>query len=104
MHEKSAAMRSRCAAASATSRNLLPRGYCAPRISARSGNAPARVPRSMRGHARRLVLSGMVIDHRVLASDPFRLTENSGQRAVTGHLLGERAVGMTEVGELLIAA
>jgi len=58
----------------------------------------------MRGDARRLLLSRMVIDHRVLASDPFRLTENSGQRAVTGHLLGERAVAMTEVGELLIAA
>jgi hypothetical protein len=58
----------------------------------------------MRGDARRLLLSRMVIDHRVLASDPFRLTENSLQRAVTGHLLGERAVGMEEVGELLIAA
>jgi len=46
----------------------------------------------------------MVIDHRVAASDPFRLTENAVQRAITGHLLGERAVGMTEVGELLQAA
>ena len=34
---------------------------------------------------------GMVIDHRVSASDPFRLTENAAQRAITGHLLGERA-------------
>jgi hypothetical protein len=32
------------------------------------------------------------------------LAENSTQRAITGHLLGERAVGMTEVGELLSAA
>jgi hypothetical protein len=46
----------------------------------------------------------MVIDHRVSASDPFRLTENSVQRAITGHLLGERDVGMAEVGELLSAA
>jgi hypothetical protein len=46
----------------------------------------------------------MVIDHRVAASDPFRLTENPVQRAITGHLLGERAVGMAEVGELLGAA
>src|ERR1700723_3118369 len=54
-----------------------------------------------RGDARRLLLSRMVIDHRVSANDPFRLTENSLQRAITGHLLGERAVGIAEVGELL---
>jgi acyl-CoA dehydrogenase len=58
----------------------------------------------MRGDARRLLLSRMVIDHRVTASDPFRLTENAAQRAITDHLLGERAVGMAEVGELIIAA
>ena len=58
----------------------------------------------MRGDARRLLLSRMVIDHRVPASDPFRLTENDAQRAITGHLLGERDVGMAEVGELLSAA
>src|SRR5438445_300395 len=58
----------------------------------------------MRGDARRLLLSRMVIDHRVSASDPFRLAENSTQRTITGHLLGERAVGMAEVGELLKVA
>jgi acyl-CoA dehydrogenase len=58
----------------------------------------------MRGDARRLLLSRMVIDHRVAANDPFRLTENAQQRAITEHLLGERAVGMAEVGELLVAA
>jgi acyl-CoA dehydrogenase len=58
----------------------------------------------MRGDARRLLLSRMVIDHRVSPGDPFRLTENSVQRAVTSHLLSERAVGMSEVGDLLIAA
>src|SRR5258707_1319264 len=57
-----------------------------------------------RGDARRLLLSRMVIDHRVSVNDPFRLTENSLQRAISGHLLGERAIGMAEVGELLIAA
>jgi acyl-CoA dehydrogenase len=55
----------------------------------------------MRGDARRLLLSRMVIDHRVLAGDPFRLTENPVQRAITDQLLGERDVGMAEVGELL---
>jgi acyl-CoA dehydrogenase len=58
----------------------------------------------MRGDARRLLLSRMVIDHRLQVNDPFRSTENATQRAITGHLLGERAVGMAEVGELLSAA
>lgn len=58
----------------------------------------------MRGDARRLLLSRMVIDHRVTPGDPFRLTENTTQRAMTDHLLGDRAVGMAEVGELLLAA
>lgn len=58
----------------------------------------------MRGDARRLLLSRMVIDHRVSPGDPFQLTESAAQRAITGHLLGERAVGMAEVGELLSAA
>jgi acyl-CoA dehydrogenase len=59
---------------------------------------------SMRGDARRLLLSRMVIDHRLPANDPFRLTENNMQRAITGHLLGDRDVGMAEVGELILAA
>jgi acyl-CoA dehydrogenase len=59
---------------------------------------------AMRGDARRLLLSRLVIDHRVSASDPFRLTENATQRAISGHLLGDRAVGMAEVGELILAA
>jgi hypothetical protein len=59
---------------------------------------------AMRGDARRLLLSRLVIDHRVAAGDPFRLTENAAQRAISGHLLGDRAVGMAEVGELILAA
>jgi hypothetical protein len=55
----------------------------------------------MRGDAKRLLLSRMVIDHRVAAHDPFRPTENAAQRAITDHLLGGRDVGMAEVGELL---
>ncbi|UPK03553.1 acyl-CoA dehydrogenase family protein [Bradyrhizobium sp. 170] len=58
----------------------------------------------MRGDVRRLLLSRMVVDHRVAAGDPFRLAENATQRAITDHLLGERNVGMAEVGELLVAA
>ncbi|OKO83144.1 acyl-CoA dehydrogenase family protein [Bradyrhizobium sp. NAS96.2] len=58
----------------------------------------------MRGDARRLLLSRMVVDHRVTPGDPFRLAENTVQRRMTEHLLGDRAVGMAEVGELLAAA
>jgi acyl-CoA dehydrogenase len=58
----------------------------------------------MRGDARRLLLSRMVIDHRVAANDPFRPTENAPQRAIASHLLGDRAASMAEVGELLLAA
>jgi acyl-CoA dehydrogenase len=46
----------------------------------------------------------MVIDHRVATGDPFRLAEAATQRKITDHLLGERNVGITEVGELLVAA
>jgi acyl-CoA dehydrogenase len=58
----------------------------------------------MRGDARRLLLSRLVLDHRLSASDPFRLAENTVQDVIAGHLLGDRAVGMAEVGELLSAA
>jgi hypothetical protein len=58
----------------------------------------------MRGDARRLLLSRLVIDHRVSPGDPFRLVENTVQDAIAGHLLGDRAVGIAEVGELLPAA
>jgi acyl-CoA dehydrogenase len=58
----------------------------------------------MRGDARRLLLSRPAIDHRVSVADPFRLTENSVQRAISDRLLGDREIGMAEVGELLAAA
>jgi acyl-CoA dehydrogenase len=58
----------------------------------------------MRGDARRLLLSRLVIDHRLSANDPFRLTENAVQERIAGLLLGERNVAMAEVGELVLAA
>src|SRR3954470_12538891 len=58
----------------------------------------------MRGDARRLLLSRLVIDHRVSPSDPFRLTENAVQEKIAALLLGERAGSMSEVGELVLAA
>src|SRR4051812_40967551 len=59
---------------------------------------------AMRGDARRLLLSRLVIDHRVAAGDPFRVTENATQRAIAAHLLGGSSIGMAEVGELILAA
>jgi acyl-CoA dehydrogenase len=59
---------------------------------------------AMRGDARRLLWSRLVVDHRLAAHDPFRLAENAAQDAIATHLLGERAVGIAEVGELLSAA
>jgi len=59
---------------------------------------------AMRGDARRLLLARLVLDHRLAASDPFRLTENKTQEAIATQLLGDRDVGMAEVGELVSAA
>jgi len=50
------------------------------------------------------LLSRLVLDHRLASGDPFRLTENTAQDAIASHLLGDRAVGMADVGELLLAA
>jgi acyl-CoA dehydrogenase len=58
----------------------------------------------MRGDARRLLLSRLVIDHRLQGADPFRLTDGAAERAIADHLLGERPVGMAAVGELLASA
>jgi acyl-CoA dehydrogenase len=59
---------------------------------------------AMRGDARRLLLSRQVIDHRLTASDPFKLTNAATERAITVHLLSDRAVSMAEAGALLAAA
>jgi acyl-CoA dehydrogenase len=59
---------------------------------------------AMRGDARRLLLSRLVLDHRLSMSDPFRLTENAAQGPIASLVLGERSAGMAEVGELLLAA
>jgi hypothetical protein len=57
-----------------------------------------------RGDARRLLLSRLVVDHRLTASDPFRLAENAVPDAIAGLLLGERDASIAEVGELVLAA
>ena len=59
---------------------------------------------AMRGDARRMLLSRLVVDHKVSAQDPFRLTENAAQRKIDDLMLGDRAASIAEVGELLDAA
>jgi hypothetical protein len=59
---------------------------------------------AMRGDARRMLLSRLVVDHKVSAQDPFRLTENAAQRKIDDLMLGDRAASLAEVGELLTAA
>src|SRR6202046_3978888 len=54
----------------------------------------------MRDDARRLLLSRLVIDHRLASGDPFRFADAGVQRAITDALLGERAIGMAEAAEL----
>ena len=57
----------------------------------------------MRGDARRLLLSRLVIDHRLASCDPFRLSDAGVQHAIADALLGERAVSMAEASELAAA-
>jgi hypothetical protein len=59
---------------------------------------------ALRGDARRLLLSRLVVDHRFTSGDPFRLAENKTQGAIASLLLGEHASGMAEVGELVCTA
>jgi hypothetical protein len=59
---------------------------------------------AVHGDARRLLLSRLVVDHRLAATDPFKLTNDGTEQAIASHLLGDRAVSMAEVGELLATA
>ncbi|MGJ4950856.1 acyl-CoA dehydrogenase family protein [Bradyrhizobium sp. HKCCYLS20291] len=59
---------------------------------------------AMRGDARRLLLAKLVVDHRLMPADPFRLAENKVDDAMASLLLGERDATMEEVGELISAA
>jgi hypothetical protein len=56
-----------------------------------------------RGDARRLLMSRLVIEHRLLAPDPFAVVESDVQRAIVAHLLDERDVSMEEAGRLVTA-
>ncbi|HEY8336871.1 MAG TPA: acyl-CoA dehydrogenase family protein [Tardiphaga sp.] len=58
---------------------------------------------ALRGDARRLLLSRLVIDHRLMAPDPFAVIDSRTQRAIAEHLLGGGDVGMAEAGALVMA-
>ena len=94
--------RSLAAAKTKPKRGAPPACFIMRRARSRWHGKP-RVSMSMRGDARRLLLSRLVIDHRLSAGDPFRLADDGKQRAITELLLGERAVGMAEAGELVAA-
>ena len=57
-----------------------------------------------RGDARRLLLARLVVDHRLTQPDPFALADAKADAAIGEMLLGDRDVGMAEVGEWLTAA
>ena len=59
---------------------------------------------ALRGDARRLLLSRLVVDHRLTSGDPFQRTQDGTQGRIAALLLGERPAGLAEVGELLLVA
>jgi hypothetical protein len=59
---------------------------------------------AMRGDARRLLLSRLVVDHRLTAQDPFAVLSDGRGDAIADRLLGDRPLTMTEAGDLLASA
>ena len=58
---------------------------------------------AMRGDARRVLLSRLVVNHRIMPVDPFALMETGTAKSIADHLLGDRNVSMEEVSRLLAA-
>jgi hypothetical protein len=59
---------------------------------------------AMRGDARRLLLSRLVVDHRLTAQDPFAVLSEGRDDAIADRLLGSRPLAMAEVADLLASA
>lgn len=57
---------------------------------------------AQRGDARRVLLSRLVIDHRVIARDPFEITDDDRAKDIAGLLLGGRSADMAEAGRLIV--
>lgn len=58
---------------------------------------------ALRGDARRVLLSRLVVEHRLYQPDPFAHQDGKLELAIADHLLGERAAGMDEIAPLLTA-
>jgi hypothetical protein len=56
-----------------------------------------------RGDARRLLLSRLVLDHRLTARDPFALEAGRGEDRIADLLLGDTPVPMREIAEFMVA-
>lgn len=56
-----------------------------------------------RGDARRLLMSRLVVEHRLMAPDPFSVVEDETQKAIAAHLLDDRDVSMAEAARLMMA-
>ncbi len=58
----------------------------------------------MRGDARRLLLSRLVVDHRLTAQDPFAVLSNGTGDAIADRLLGDRPLSMADAADMVGAA
>ena len=58
---------------------------------------------AMRGDARRVLLSRLVVEHRLYQPDPFAHQDGKLELATADHLLGDRAATMEEIAPLLAA-
>lgn len=56
---------------------------------------------AIRGDARRLLLSRLVVDHRLTAQDPFAVLSDGRDEAIAGWLLGDRPLAMAGAADLL---
>ena len=59
---------------------------------------------AMRGDARRLLLSRLVVDHRLTAQDPFAVLSEGRGDAIADSLLGEQTLAMSSAADFLGAA
>lgn len=58
---------------------------------------------ALRGDARRVLLSRLVLDHRLTPQDPFAPLADGRERAIAAHLFGGRPSSMAEIADLLTA-
>lgn len=58
---------------------------------------------ALRSDARRVLLSRLVVEHRLYQPDPFAHQDGKLELAIADHLLGKRAAGMDEIAPLLTA-